>query len=75
MAVILRLGERLRKAREKLGIGLNEAAHRARISPSLLSRLENDERGDIRFTTAIRLYKALDVTLDHLAGFSPFRAR
>jgi transcriptional regulator with XRE-family HTH domain len=70
MAGIPNLGERIRRAREKRWLGLNEAAHRARISPSLLSRLENGERENMQFTTAISLCKTLNVTLDYLAGIS-----
>jgi transcriptional regulator with XRE-family HTH domain len=63
MASNPKLGDRIRAARERCGLGFIEAARRARIDKSLLSRLENGERENIRFDTAIRLSKALRISL------------
>lgn len=62
------LGERIRRARKKHGLGFIETAQRAGIDKSLLSKLERGERNDMRLSTAIKLSKALCISLDDLAG-------
>ena len=62
------LGDRIRNARKKYGLGFIETARRADIDKSLLSRLERGERNDVRLSTALRLSKALRISLADLAG-------
>jgi transcriptional regulator with XRE-family HTH domain len=62
------LGGRIRKARKKHGLGFIETAQRAGIDKSLLSKLERGERNDMRLSTAIKLSKALRISLEDLAG-------
>ena len=50
----------LRLARKRLGLSLRQAARRARISPSYLSRLERGLRAP-RVATAMRLQRVLDL--------------
>jgi transcriptional regulator with XRE-family HTH domain len=64
----------VRALRERRKLSLNELARRSGIAPSVLSRVETGERDDLRLSTAVRLCRALEISLDQLAGsVSAFR--
>ncbi len=61
------LGERIRQARESLGISQAELARRVNVSQAYLSYLERDER-EPTLSIAARLARELGVPLDSLAA-------
>ena len=63
----LHLGRRVRNLREMRGLGLNELARAARISPGYLSQLESGQRANPSIEVLQRLARALDVTVQYLA--------
>jgi transcriptional regulator with XRE-family HTH domain len=68
-------GQKVRAARERLGLTLNEAARRANVDKGLLYRIETGERTDVRLSTAVALCKALGLSLDYIASRKPARKR
>ena len=60
------LGQRLRMAREALGESQVNLAVAAEISQGYLSQIETDER-EPTFSIAVRLARALGISLDELA--------
>ncbi len=73
-----RIGKALRLARERTGLSLQRAAKDAKISASMLSRIETGVVRDVKLTTLIELAKVLRFSLDELAadaGLLPGRAR
>jgi len=64
------LGQRLRAAREALGESQVALAASAEISQGYLSQIETDER-EPTFSIAVRLARALGLSLDELATRIP----
>ncbi len=64
------LGQRLRAAREALGESQVTLAKSAEISQGYLSQIETDER-EPTFSIAVRLARALGLSLDDLATKIP----
>ena len=68
------LGSVLRAAREAAGLTQAAAARAARIDASALSRVESQDRGDLRFETVARLAVTYGVSLDAIAAQCGFPA-
>ena len=62
------IGAALRVARTKLGLSLTDVARDAKISISMLSRIEAGTRDDLRLSTAVALCRTLGLSLDEIAG-------
>lgn len=60
-------GQKFRALRESRGIGLNELGTRADVSKTVISHWENDERDDMRLSSAIALARALSTSVDWIA--------
>lgn len=60
------LGDRVRQAREALGISCNELDRRAGLGVSVTSKIETGTRTSITAETAARLAMALGITSDAL---------
>lgn len=63
----MQLGRRVRNLREMRGLGLNELARAARVSPGYLSQLESGQRDNPSVDVLHRLAAALNVTVQYLA--------
>jgi len=61
------LGERVRLARERMGIGVRELARRIGMSASEVSRIENGEKKRTDWATIDKIAAALHAPLDHFA--------
>lgn len=59
-------GVYLRELREKRGMTLNQLALYSGVSASLISRVENGQRGTPKPDSLVKLAKALNVPFDHL---------
>lgn len=66
-AVVETSGQRVRRARELRKRSLRNVADDAGVSPSTLSRWEND-KGEPIFSHVVQVAHALNVSLDWLAG-------
>ena len=62
------IGERLRRLRGKRGLSVRQLARLADVPHETISRLENNQQRHPSLPVAMRLAKALGVTLDYLAG-------
>jgi transcriptional regulator with XRE-family HTH domain len=62
------VGERLRRLRDKRGLSVRQLARLAEVPHETISRLENNQQRHPSLPVAMRLAKALGVTLDYLAG-------
>ena len=62
------IGERLRRLRDKRGFSVRQLARLAAVPHETISRLENHQQRHPSLPVAMRLAKALGVTLDYLAG-------
>ena len=62
----LELGRRVRNLREMRGLGLNELARTAKVSPGYLSQLESGQRDNPSVEVLHRLAAALNVTVQYL---------
>ena len=58
------LGQRIKAARERLGIGVNELDRAVGTRPGYMSRVENDDFGSIGSDKLARLGEVLGVSLD-----------
>jgi transcriptional regulator with XRE-family HTH domain len=65
-----KVGSRLRRERERLGIGLRELARRVGVSPSLVSQIELD-RVNPSVSTLYALVTELGMTMSDVFGYSP----
>gem|GEM_PF-1690733 len=63
----MELGRRIRNLRSMRGLGLNELARAADVSPGYLSQIESGRRGNPSVEVLARLARALDVTVQYLA--------
>jgi transcriptional regulator with XRE-family HTH domain len=70
-----RIGGSLRAARVRRGWTREELAYRSGVSYGAIAQIESGRRRDIRLTSVAALADALDVTIDHLVGRTPVRAR
>jgi DNA-binding Xre family transcriptional regulator len=64
------LGEAVRDARGVSGKSLRELAAEVGMTPSMLSKIENGSRKDLRLSTAVRLCRAVGLSLDQLTGLT-----
>jgi transcriptional regulator with XRE-family HTH domain len=64
------LGHAVRDARSVSGKSLRELAAEVGMTPSMLSKIENGSRKDLRLSTAVRLCRAVGLSLDQLTGLS-----
>ena len=62
------LGDRVREARRRRGLTQRDLARLSGLSLSLVRKLEQDERGDIRIETAHKLAASLGVRTTTLIG-------
>ena len=62
------MGHRIRKLRAQHGWTQRELAHRARVSPGLIGQLEAGLRQSADVQIALRIARALGVTVEALAG-------
>jgi transcriptional regulator with XRE-family HTH domain len=61
-------GPRLRKRRLQIGLSQGELSRRTGIPTTRLSEFENGVRTDMTLSTALKLARALGMSLDALAG-------
>lgn len=61
------IGAALRRARERHAMSLQDLDDATGIDASLLSRIENGTIRDMKFTTVVKLARALDFELDAFA--------
>jgi len=64
----MRLGERLKRAREKKGWSQRELARQAQVRYATISELENGIRTAMNTDTAKRIARSLGVSVDYLIG-------
>ena len=64
---LLSFGDRMRVQREARGWTQLELAKRASIDPAWINRLERGERQNMSLSVALRIARALRVSLDYLA--------
>lgn len=73
------LGQVIKSLREQSAVSRNALARAAHIDPSILTRLEQGDRDNVRLQTLCKIAEALEVSLDDLAGaagyFSKRRSR
>jgi transcriptional regulator with XRE-family HTH domain len=62
------LGDRVQLWRAKKGWGLRELARNSGVDVSLISRLESGDRQTISLDAAMKLARALGISLDYLSG-------
>jgi transcriptional regulator with XRE-family HTH domain len=62
------LGVLIQEARDRLGLSQAEVADRCGLAPSHVSRLESDEKVDVRFKTIARIAAVLGLSLDDLSA-------
>lgn len=62
------LGDRVKVWREKKGWGLRDLARASGVDVSLISRLESGERQSVSLDAAMKLARALGLSLDYLSG-------
>ena len=61
-------GQRMRQRRLQMGLSQGELARRTGIPTPRLSEFENGVRPDMTLSTALKLARALGMSLDALAG-------
>ena len=64
----MRLGARLKRAREKKGWSQRELARQAQVRYATISELENGIRTAMNTDTAKRIARSLGVSVDYLIG-------
>lgn len=64
---LVRLGQRVTRLRQALGLDQAQLAERLYSDASEVSRIENGHR-DVKFSNLLRLAKVLDVSVTELAG-------
>ena len=64
----MRFGERIRMARERLGVSRDEMAKRLHLKYSTLAKYETSER-EPDFATLVELARALRVSTDYILGY------
>lgn len=69
------IGDRVRNARKRRGLSQQELAELSGVSVSLIRKLEQGERTDVRMETLRRLAVALEVPTTALMGRPPPDAR
>jgi transcriptional regulator with XRE-family HTH domain len=62
------LGARLRQVRRQQDLTSEELAKKAGTTRILISALENTRKPRVSFDVVVRIAKALDISLDYLAG-------
>jgi transcriptional regulator with XRE-family HTH domain len=70
----VQIGKALQKARLAAGLSLRELEKRSGMAASQISQIETGRRADPGFSTVLRLAKALEASLDALAGLKEPRA-
>lgn len=63
-----KIGQRLKRLREKKGLSRRQLENLAEIPHGVISRLERDERTAPSMKAAMSLAKVLGVSLDYLCG-------
>lgn len=61
------VGRVLRDLRIEAGLTRAQVARAAGLDPAAVSKVEDEEREHVRFTTVCQLARALDVTVDEIA--------
>jgi transcriptional regulator with XRE-family HTH domain len=67
MAEVSRLGRRLRRFRERVGLSQDALADRAGVARTIIANLERGHRSGITLSNALRLADALGISVDQLA--------
>lgn len=62
------LGQVFRRLREEAGLTRFALAKAARLDPAVLTRIETDERPNMRFSTVCQIAGALGVSMDDIAA-------
>lgn len=65
----VRIGITFRAVRRRLGLRQADVARRARVSPSLISRIERGQLGSISLSRARRVAEVLEIRLDVVASW------
>ena len=65
----VRIGITFRAVRRRLGLRQTDVARRARVSPTLVSRIERGQIGSIGLTRARRVSEVLEIRLDVVASW------
>jgi transcriptional regulator with XRE-family HTH domain len=68
MGEVSRLGRRLKAFRERAGLTQDELAARSGVSRTVIAGLETGQRSGVLLDSAIKIARALGVSIDHLAG-------
>jgi transcriptional regulator with XRE-family HTH domain len=63
MADLVRLGNRFRAVRRRLGLRQVDVAKRARVSAAIVSRIERGQVASITFERALRVAEVLEIGL------------
>ena len=62
------IGQRIKRLRARKGVSLRQLSELSGVERGLLSKLERGQRPQVSLQVAMRIAKALGVTLDYLAG-------
>ena len=62
------IGQRIKKMRDRKGLSLRQLSELSGVERGLISKLERGQRPQVSLQVAMRIAKALGVTLDYLAG-------
>ncbi|NFH01586.1 helix-turn-helix transcriptional regulator [Clostridium botulinum] len=62
------LGKNIQRIRTERNISLNELARKSSVSASTISKVENGVTDDLKTNTAIKIAKALNVSLEELVS-------
>lgn len=62
------MGQRIKRLRDRKGLSLRQLSELCGVERGLLSRIERGQRPHVSVPVAMRIAKALGVTLDYLAG-------
>ena len=62
------MGQRIKRLRDRKGLSLRQLSALASVERGLLSRIERGQRPQVSVPVAMRLARALGVSLDYLVG-------
>jgi len=62
------MGQRIKRLRDRKGLSLRQLSELSGVERGLLSRIEHGQRPQVSVQVAMRIARALGVTLDYLAG-------
>jgi len=62
------IGQRLKKIREQKNLSLRQLSELSGVERELISKIKRGQRPQVSLPVAMRLARALGITLDYLAG-------